>query len=130
VGFARQAGSDLQGGAEDETNEDGGSCVVVTSDIGGRGVGNRKLGGRALVTNMKPANVRAFNPTTLKLLTTIPADKGAHNATFSPNGKLAFIATVGANNVTIIDAVNKEALGDVPAGTRAHQVAIIDTASH
>jgi DNA-binding beta-propeller fold protein YncE len=50
------------------------------------------------VTNMKSANVQVFNPTTLKLITTIPADKGAHNVTFSPNGKLAFIANVGANN--------------------------------
>jgi DNA-binding beta-propeller fold protein YncE len=60
---------------------------------------------------MKSANVQVFNPTTLKLITTIPADKGAHNVTFSPNGKLAFIANVGANNVTIIDAVTKKALG-------------------
>jgi DNA-binding beta-propeller fold protein YncE len=60
------------------------------------------------VTNMKSANMQVFNPTTLKLSTTIPTDKGAHNVTFSPNGKLAFIANVGANNVTIIDAVNKK----------------------
>jgi hypothetical protein len=33
------------------------------------------------VTNMKSANVQVFNPTTLKLITTIPADKGAHNVT-------------------------------------------------
>ena len=76
------------------------------------------------VTNMKYANVQVFDPATLKLITTIPADKGADNVTFSPNGKLAFIANVGANNVTIIDAVDKKALGNVPAGMRAHQVAV------
>ena len=73
---------------------------------------------------MKSANVQVFNPTTLKVITTIPADKGAHNVTFSRDGKLAFIANVGTNNVTIIDAVSKKALGNVPAGTRAHQVAV------
>jgi YVTN family beta-propeller protein len=76
------------------------------------------------VTNMKSANVQVYNPATLKVVATIPADKGAHNVTFSRDGKLAFIANVGANNVTIIDAVSKKALGNVPAGTRAHQVAV------
>src|SRR5262245_4321473 len=60
------------------------------------------------VTNMKSANVQVFDPTTLKLVATIPADKGAHNVTFSPDEQLAFIANVGANNVTIIDAQRKE----------------------
>jgi YVTN family beta-propeller protein len=72
------------------------------------------------VTNMKSANVQVFNPATMQVSATIPADKGAHNVTFSPDGKRAFIANVGANNVTIIDAVKKKPLGNVAAGTRAH----------
>ena len=51
------------------------------------------------VTNMKSANVQVFDPATLTLGATIPADKGAHNVTFSPDETLAFIANVGANNV-------------------------------
>ena len=47
------------------------------------------------VTSMKSANVQVFDPTTLKLVATIPADKGAHNVTFSPDEKLAFIANSG-----------------------------------
>jgi YVTN family beta-propeller protein len=74
--------------------------------------------------NMKSANVQVFNPTTLKVMTTIPADKGAHNVTFSRDGKRAFIANVRANKITIIDAVSKKPLGNVPAGTRALQVAV------
>jgi hypothetical protein len=32
---------------------------------------------------MKSANVQVFNPTTLKVITTIPAVKDAYNVTFS-----------------------------------------------
>ena len=45
------------------------------------------------VTNMKAANVQVFDPATLTLVATIPADKGAHNVTFSPDETLAFIDT-------------------------------------
>jgi hypothetical protein len=44
---------------------------------------------------MKSANLQVFNPTTLKLIATIPADKGAHDVTFSPNGELVFIGGDG-----------------------------------
>jgi YVTN family beta-propeller protein len=37
------------------------------------------------VTNMKSANLQVFDPATLKVVATIPADKGAHNVTFSPD---------------------------------------------
>lgn len=76
------------------------------------------------VTNMQSANVQVIDPATNKVVVTIPTDKGAHNVTFSPDRKLAFVANVEAANVSIIDAVKKEVIATVPAGTRAHHVAV------
>ena len=43
----------------------------------------------------------AIDPATNNVIARIPADKGAHNLTFSADRKLVFVANVGANNVTI-----------------------------
>ncbi len=76
------------------------------------------------VTNMKAANVEVFDPETLQRLATIPAGKGAHNVTFSRDGKWAFIANVGGGSATIIDAEAKQAVATVPAGSKAHEVSV------
>ncbi len=48
------------------------------------------------VTNMKSATVQVIDPQTMQVVATILADKGAHNVTLSKDGKLAFVANVGA----------------------------------
>ena len=68
------------------------------------------------VTHMKSANVDVLDASSLKILATIPADKGSHNVRFTPDGKLAFAANVGADNVTIIDVEAKKVLTTVSAG--------------
>ena len=93
-----------------------GLAVSVASD--------RAQGAEIWVTNMKAANVEVFDPETLDRLATIPADKGAHNVTFSRDGKWAFIANVGAGNATIIDAEAKKAVATVAAGSKAHEVSV------
>src|SRR3712207_799343 len=60
------------------------------------------LAGEVWMTNMQSANVQVFDADTLELLATIPAAKGAHNVTFSPDGSTAFVANVDTNSVTII----------------------------
>ena len=73
----------------------------------------------------KSANVSVIDTTSLEVIATIPADKGPHNVTISPDGKLALVANVGANNVTFIDAVAKKVLANVPAaGPRTHHVSV------
>ncbi len=67
------------------------------------------------VTNIKSANVKVIDPETIQVVVTIPADQGAHNVTLSKYGKLACVADVGANNVTIIDAESKVVVGTVTA---------------
>ena len=68
---------------------------------GRRGVGDQHGGGHG----------PGIDPGARQVVATLPADAGAHNVTFSPDAALAFIANVGANNVTIIDAVHKRVLG-------------------
>ena len=92
--------------------------MLVTAVAGQAGAGE------VWVTNMVSANVQVIDPDTMAVVATIPADKGAHNVTFSHDGKLAFIANTRANNVTIIDAVGKKVLGTVPTGRKAHQVSV------
>jgi DNA-binding beta-propeller fold protein YncE len=75
------------------------------------------------VTNMKSANVQVFNPTTLKLITSIPADKGAHNVTFSPNGKLALIATRDDNKLLVVSAADLSVKAEVATDDEPHGVA-------
>ena len=48
--------------------------------------------GEAWVANMKGANVQIIDTGSNKVVKTIPTGAGAHNVTFSPDGKLAFIA--------------------------------------
>ena len=50
--------------------------------------------GEVWMTNMQSANVQVFDPGTLELLATIPAAKGAHNVSLSPDGSRAFVANV------------------------------------
>ena len=73
---------------------------------------------------MKGANVQVVDPDAMSVTATIPAAVGAHNVTFSQDGKWALIANVGANSATIIDADAKQAVVTVPAGQKAHEVSI------
>jgi YVTN family beta-propeller protein len=59
-----------------------------------------------------------------KIIKAIATGAGAHNVTFSPDGKLAYIANLGTNSITIIDAATKEILADVLTDTKAHDVAV------
>ena len=81
--------------------------------------------GELWVANGKSANVSVIDTASLEVIATIPADKGPHNVTISPDGKLALVANVGANNVTFIDAVGKKVLTNVAAGgPRTHHVSV------
>ena len=77
------------------------------------------------VTNMKSADVYVIDPAQNAVIATIPAEAGAHNVTFSPDGKLAFVANVGASSVTIIDADAKTVIANVPVGgPKTHEVSV------
>jgi YVTN family beta-propeller protein len=82
------------------------------------------LAGEVWMTNMQSGNVQVFDADTLEVLATIPAAKGAHNVTFSPDGSRAFVANVDTSSVTVIDADQKVALTTIPAGAKAHDVAV------
>ncbi|MCD6071402.1 MAG: exported protein of unknown function, partial [Microvirga sp.] len=82
------------------------------------------LAGEIWMTNMQSANVQVFDADTLEVLATIPAAKGAHNVTFSPDGSRAFVANVDTSSVTIIDADQKVLQATIPAGPKAHDVAV------
>jgi YVTN family beta-propeller protein len=82
------------------------------------------MAGEVWVANMKGANVQVIDTHSNKVVKTIPTGAGAHNVTFSPDGKLAFISNLGTNSVTIIDAVTKEKLADIVTDTKAHDVAV------
>ena len=79
--------------------------------IGGGSVGDTTAG-EVWVANMKCANVQVIDTDSYKVVKTIPTGAGAHNVTFSPDGKLAFIANLGTNSITIIDTASKEKLAD------------------
>ena len=64
--------------------------------------------GEVWVANMKGANVQIIDTGSNKVVKTIATGAGAHNVTFSPDGSLAFIANLGTNSITIIDAVSKD----------------------
>ena len=69
--------------------------------------------GEVWVANMKGANVEVIDTSSNKIIKTIATGAGAHNVTFSPDGKLAYIANLGTNSITIIDAATKEKLANV-----------------
>jgi DNA-binding beta-propeller fold protein YncE len=62
-----------------------------------------------------------------------PATLKPHMIAFSPDGKLAFVANVGArrqtSNVTVIDATTKKVIDHLPAGPGAHAVAVAPDAA-
>jgi len=74
----------------------------------GLGFAGIAMAGEVWVANMKGANVQVIDTASNQIVNTIPTGAGAHNVTFSPDGKLAFIANLGTNSITIIDAVSKE----------------------
>ena len=56
---------------------------------------------------MKGANVQIIDTNSNKVVKAISTGAGAHNVTFSPDGKLAYIANLGTNSITIIDSMSK-----------------------
>ena len=85
---------------------------------------SESMAGEVWVANMKGANVQIIDTGSNKVVKTIATGAGAHNVTFSANGKLAYIANLGTNSITIIDAMSKETLADVVTDTKAHDVAV------
>jgi len=85
---------------------------------------NGSSAGEIWVANMKGANVQIIDSDSNQVVKTIATGAGAHNVTFSPDGKLAYISNLGTNSITIIDAVSKEKLADVVTDTKAHDVAV------
>ena len=85
---------------------------------------SESMAGEVWVANMKGANVQIIDTGSNKVVKTIATGAGAHNVTFSANGKLAYIANLGTNSITIIDAMSKEILANVVTDTKAHDVAV------
>ena len=54
--------------------------------------------GEVWVANMKGANVQIIDTGTNQVVKTIATGAGAHNVTFSPDSKLAFIANLGTHS--------------------------------
>lgn len=82
------------------------------------------IAGEVWVANMKGANVQIIDTGSNQVVKTIATGAGAHNVTFSPDSKLAFIANLGTGSITIIDTMSKEILADVKTDTKAHDVAV------
>ncbi|MBI4384461.1 MAG: beta-propeller fold lactonase family protein [Nitrospinae bacterium] len=99
------------------------SLLLGLALSGGPFVGE-STGGEVWVANMKGANVQVIDADSGQVVKAIPTGAGAHNVTFSPDGKLAFISNLGTNSITIIDAVSKEKLADIATGVKAHDVAV------
>ena len=86
------------------------------------------------LTNQATDRVLVLDGTSLKTIVEIAVGKdraaaGAkpHTISFSPDGRLAYVANVGAKanstNVIVIDAVTKQVVSMLPAGPGAHAVA-------
>jgi len=55
---------------------------------------SESIAGEVWVANMKGANVQIIDTGSNKVVKTIATGAGAHNVTFSPDGKLAYIANL------------------------------------
>ncbi|MGH7430873.1 MAG: hypothetical protein ACREI5_03520, partial [Candidatus Methylomirabilales bacterium] len=57
------------------------------------------------VTNQSENKVQILDGQSVKVIAEIPVASKPHNVTFSPDFKTAYIASVGSNDFTVIDAV-------------------------
>ncbi|MEN8265191.1 MAG: beta-propeller fold lactonase family protein, partial [Nitrospirota bacterium] len=67
------------------------------------------LGNELWVTNQKDNTISIIESGSNEVIATIPA-KGdfPHNVTFSKDGKLAYVANVGSNNVNVFNTETRE----------------------
>ena len=76
------------------------------------------------VTNQAVNKVQILDGQSLKVLAEVPGADKPHNVTFSPDFKTAYVASVGSNDFTVIDAATRKPIKTVPAGKTAHHVAV------
>ena len=85
------------------------------------------------VTNQSKDAVQIIDGPTLKVVAEIPMDDDGqpattkpHTISFSPNGRYAYVANVGAktgsHNITIIRSADRKVVATIPAGPGAHMV--------
>ncbi len=102
-----------------------GAAIAVVSAAATLLLATASWAAEVWVTNMKSADVYVIDPESRAVIAKIPAQAGAHNVTFSADGKLALVANVAANSVTIIDAVEKTVIAHVPTGgPKTHEVSV------
>jgi DNA-binding beta-propeller fold protein YncE len=85
------------------------------------------------ITNQATDSVLVYDSRTLRKIAEIPVDDDGlhatskpHTLSFSPDGRYAYVANVGAkqdtNNVTIIHATGRRIVTNLPAGPGTHMV--------
>ena len=93
--------------------------VLATQPTGRGPVTNAWTADRrySIVTNAQDSFVQVFNARTFKEVKRLTIGQGGSNIGFSKDGKTAFIAVRGANDVAVIDVAKLALAGRIRAGT-------------
>jgi YVTN family beta-propeller protein len=83
-------------------------------------------GGVLLVTNKSENTLSFIDPDTGEELERIATGPGPHEVAVTPDGRLAFVANYSSNSLTVVDVVQRKAVGMVDLGehTRPHGVVV------
>ncbi|ADD04083.1 40-residue YVTN family beta-propeller repeat protein [Natrialba magadii ATCC 43099] len=81
------------------------------------GLAVRKSAGELWLASTYSSHMFVFDVETMDLLADFPTyqDK-SHMVTFSPDAERAYVANIGSDNVTVIDADERRIVGDPPVG--------------
>jgi YVTN family beta-propeller protein len=91
--------------------------TVVPVGEGSEGFDVSRDGAEIWVGNAQDGTVSIVDVASKKVTQTLAADvRGANRLKFTPDGKLAFVSTLGGPDVTVIDRVARKIVKRIPVG--------------
>ncbi len=85
----------------------------------------REAGGQIYVANQESDSISVIDPSTLKVVTTIPSQgSSTHDLALTPDGRLLFATNLKTGTLTVVDTATNRVVATLPTGKATHAIAI------
>jgi len=85
----------------------------------------QEVGGRIYVANQESDTISVIDPSTLKVVATIPSQgSGTHDLALTPDGRLLFATNLKTGTLTVVDTATNRVRATLQTGKATHAIAI------